>query len=77
MAATILYHSNGDLPNAWTQQSSSTDPLIGEAEASLLPISGATELNLSNQVLQGDSVVVFDSLLSFQLAGLSSRPGLP
>lgn len=77
MATAILYHSNGDFLNAWTQQSFSIEPLIGEAEASLLPISRATELNLSNLVLQGDLVAVIDSLLSFQLAGLSSGPGLP
>lgn len=32
MSTVVLFHSNGDILCAWTLQSSSSDPLIGEAD---------------------------------------------
>lgn len=69
IGAAVLFHLNGDILQAWTQQSFATDPLIGEAEAALLALSKGYDLKLQNLILQADSAIVIESLLSSQWAG--------
>lgn len=77
MVVAILYHAYGSILRAWTQHSSTIDPLIGEVEAALLAVSSADALAISHLVLQGNSAEVIECLLSTQLAILSNGPVLP
>lgn len=72
MCAAVLFHSNGDILRAWTHRSMSFDPLIGEAEEAFLPLFKACDLKLSSLLLQGDSAIVMECILFYQLQGLSA-----
>lgn len=64
MVAAVLFSSNGDILKAWTLRSLDVDPLVGEAEAALLALSKAREVNISSLLLAGDSLLVVDCLRS-------------
>lgn len=64
MGAVVLFHSDGGLLRGWTKRSSTTDPLIDEAEAALFALQIEKDLDLSTVSLEGDSKVVMDSLQS-------------
>lgn len=51
-------HSNGDILHAWTSQSTTTDPLIGEADAALLALSKAVDLKINSLLFQGDCAIL-------------------
>lgn len=53
VAAAVLSHSNGVVSKAWTEKVLSTDPLIGEASATLLAPTKASDLFIRNFVFFG------------------------
>ncbi|KAB1227185.1 hypothetical protein CJ030_MR1G029015 [Morella rubra] len=77
MSAVILFHSNGDILRAWTQESVSTDPLVGEAEAALLALTKASDLHISNLLFQGDSQILMESILLSYLQGSTTNLAIP
>lgn len=72
MSAAIQFHSNGAILQAWTQKSSSTDPLISESKTALLALTKASSLKLPNLLFQGDSKIVIDSILLSCMKGSSA-----
>ncbi|KAB1225865.1 hypothetical protein CJ030_MR1G027864 [Morella rubra] len=77
MSAIILFHSDGDILLAWTQEFVSTDPLVGEAEAAPLALTKASDLHISTLLFQGDSQILMESILLSYLQGSTTNLAIP
>lgn len=62
MCAAILFLPNGLIDRAWTHYLTVTDPLLRKAEAALLAISKAHDLQISNLLFEGDSSTIIENL---------------
>ncbi|KAB1223111.1 hypothetical protein CJ030_MR2G018730 [Morella rubra] len=72
-----MFNSNGEILRAWSKIYDNIDPLIGEAEATLLALSKASDLKLTNLMLLDDCATVIESILLSQLGGPSCDSLLP